>query len=195
MKNEKSKIKMSSVYQYLGEIRLFAGTYAPADWAFCNGQLLPINSDNQPLYSLIGNIYGGDGKTNFALPDLRGRVPVGAGQLSGGDNYKPGMQGGVETVTLNESQFPKHTHTFTVSRSYADRSNPQNAYLAAPLINTPPQVAVMYLQNKAPGDKVMLSMAADLLFPVGLGGSHENRMSYTTLNYIIALKGAYPNRS
>src|ERR1700730_18604085 len=95
--------------QYVGEIRPFAGNFAPQNWALCNGSLLPI-SQNSALFSLIGTTYGGDGQTTFGLPDLRGRHPVGQGQAPGLSNYVIGEVSGVETVTLNTLQLPVHSH-------------------------------------------------------------------------------------
>src|SRR3954454_18083876 len=95
--------------QYIGEIRAFAFNFAPLGWAFCEGQLLPINQ-NQALFSLLGTTYGGDGRTTFALPDLRGRVPISSGQGPGLQNYDLGQTGGEETVTLTGNQVGAHSH-------------------------------------------------------------------------------------
>ncbi len=95
---------------FLGEVRMFAGNYPPRNWAFCDGQLLSI-AYNQNLYSIIGTNYGGDGRTSFALPDLRGRAPISAGTGTGLSSYNIGQIGGAETVTLSENQLPQHTHS------------------------------------------------------------------------------------
>src|ERR1700747_753421 len=97
--------------------------FPPKGWAFCNGQLLPINQ-NQALFALLGTTFGGDGRTNFALPDLRGRVPLSAGQGPGLENYNLGQTGGAEQVSLTADQMPPHTHTLNVHTGKADQSNP-----------------------------------------------------------------------
>src|SRR2546422_11724296 len=109
---------------YVGEIRMFAGNFAPAGWMFCEGQLLPI-SEYETLFNLIGTTYGGDGQSTFALPDLRGRIPLHAGTGSDGINYTLAEQGGVESVTLTTNQIPAHTHPFTVSTNPATDTSPQ----------------------------------------------------------------------
>src|SRR5437588_2134689 len=122
---------------FLSEIRIFSFNYAPKSWAMCNGQLLPINQ-NQALFSLIGTTYGGNGQTNFALPDLRGRVPMGAGQGSGLPNYALGTVVGSGTLVLTESNLPAHTHT-------VGNGNTAPAGSAAPLDNRQPSIALHFL--------------------------------------------------
>src|ERR1700753_2619077 len=109
---------------YVGEIRMFAGNFAPAGWMFCEGQLLPI-SDNETLFNLIGTTYGGDGQETFALPDLRGRVPV-----HQGNGFTLAETGGVETVNLTVSQIPNHSHPFLASTNFANVTSPAGAFLA-----------------------------------------------------------------
>ena len=114
--------------QYLGEIRMFAGNYAPEGWAMCNGQLLMINQ-NEALFSLIGTTYGGDGQTTFALPDLQGRVPVHTGRNNvTGTVYPLGQKGGTETVTLVADQLPRHTHAVNAQSQAGTSSTPDNNY-------------------------------------------------------------------
>src|SRR4051794_35308780 len=116
---------------YLGQIMLFAGNFAPVGWALCNGQLLPINQ-NQALFAVIGTMYGGDGVSNFALPDLRGRAPICFGQGPNLQNYNPGDKGGDETVTLSATQMPAHSHAVSFgcdTNQGGGVSSPQNAYL------------------------------------------------------------------
>src|SRR3954471_13971489 len=115
---------------YIGEIRLFAGSFAPAGWAFCAGQLLPI-SENDALFTLIGTTYGGDGQETFALPDLRGRAPMHQGTGSSGTTYILGESAGVETVTLTTQQIPSHSHQPMGSTDPAGSSTPQNNVLAS----------------------------------------------------------------
>src|SRR3979490_2969928 len=114
---------------YVGEIRMFAGNFAPAGWMVCEGQLLPI-SENETLFTLIGTTYGGDGQSTFALPDLRGRVPVHQGQGPGLGNFIIGKTDGVEQVTLTAQQVPAHTHAFAASSAPGDSSTPQGTVLA-----------------------------------------------------------------
>src|SRR5690242_21043268 len=115
---------------YVGEIRMFAGNFAPAGWAFCEGQLLPI-SENQTLFQLIGTTYGGDGQSTFALPDLRGRVPIHQGTDSAnGTSFAIGETGGVETVTLTTAQIPVHTHALAATNAAGTQLNPGGNLLA-----------------------------------------------------------------
>src|SRR5213075_1703642 len=111
---------------YVGEIRMFAGNFAPAGWMFCDGQLLPI-SENETLFQLIGTTYGGDGESTFALPDLRGRIPIHQGTGTDGTTYTLAEAGGVESVTLTTNQIPSHTHPMLGSGDPASQRNPNNA--------------------------------------------------------------------
>src|ERR1700722_5900322 len=120
---------------YLGEIRMFGGSYAPFGWAFCGGQTMSI-SQNSALYNLIGTTYGGDGVNTFNLPNLLCRVPVHQGQGSGLSNYALGQQGGTETVTLTTSQLPQHTHMAMGSSAGARSANPANLTWAAKRVNS-----------------------------------------------------------
>ena len=118
---------------FIGQIVMFAGNFAPRGWALCDGQLLPI-AQNQALFSILGATYGGDGGTSFALPDLRGRVPLHAGQGPGLNDYNLGQQGGVEQVTLNTSNLPAHSYTATTTTraqsNYGDSASPNNTVWA-----------------------------------------------------------------
>lgn len=162
---------------FLGEIRLASFSIAPRGWALCNGQVLPI-SQNQALFSLLGTQYGGDGRTTFALPDLRGRVPVHAG-----DGVRTGQRGGSEAVTLTTAQIPAHTHDLAVSSQRASLDDPAGAYWAAD------------------GSQSRYAAAADSAMAGGLvgtaGGSqaHENRQPSLVVNFIIALQGIFPPRN
>src|SRR5262245_50434933 len=135
---------------YVGEIRMFAGNFAPAEWAFCDGQLLPI-SENETLFNLIGTTYGGDGENTFALPDLRGRIP-----LHFGNGFTLAQTGGVETVTLTEAQIPKHNHTLLGTTSSANQTSP--------LGNTYAQSLTVSFYNSATPNA---AMAASALTPTG----------------------------
>lgn len=168
---------------FIGEIRMFAGNFAPRGWAFCNGQLMPI-SQNTALFSLLGTTYGGDGRSTFALPDLRGRVPLHAGQGSGLSDYPLGSRGGSEQVALTTAQLPAHSHALLASDAEASQRNPTNHALATP------EEALIY--SAAEPTAVM---AKDAIAPTGSGQPHENRPPYLAVNYIIALFDLFPSRS
>lgn len=168
----------------LASVMIFAGNFAPRNWAFCDGQLLPISS-NSALFSLLGTIYGGDGRTTFALPDLRGRVAIGPRHGPGLSSYREGQKGGVEEVTLTQMDMPSHTHTLHAETDAADQVNPQGRMLALP-------AAPIYAEVIATDDRVMATQS------IGMSGgnqSHENRQPFLAINYIIALQGVYPSRS
>jgi microcystin-dependent protein len=167
---------------YVGEIRMFGGNFAPAGWAFCNGQLIPI-SENDILFTLIGTTYGGDGQSNFALPDLQGRIPLHMGTASSGTTYTIGEKAGVESVTLTTQQIPNHNHGFMASTATPSAPNPSNAYLASsssvPIYNTNTPVGAM-LPASGPG-----------------GGSqpHDNLMPFLAVSFIISLFGIFPTQN
>jgi microcystin-dependent protein len=174
---------------YLGEIRIFAGDYAPAGWAICDGRLLDVTSYHD-LFTLLGTTYGGDGSTNFAIPDLRGRVPVHAGQGPGLSPYTRGQKGGVEHVELRSPEMPPHNHILYGSTAAATSTDPTGKVVAetvAPDEHTP--ALAIYTQDAA----------TDPLSPqaIGVGGAsrpHGNRPPYVVLSYIIALSGVYPSQ-
>ena len=170
---------------YLGEIRIFAGSFAPEGWADCNGQLLSIGQNNA-LYSLIGTTYGGDGKDTFGLPDLQGRIPLNAGQGRGLAPYAVGDQGGVEDVTLSEAQLPVHTHALNASKGAGNNANAQGNVVAA---NPTTQ---LYAQEGA-----SQPLAGNAVASSGQGPSqpHENRMPYIAIRYILALEGTFPQKA
>jgi microcystin-dependent protein len=162
---------------FIGEIRMFGGNFAPAGWAFCSGQLLAI-SENDALFALIGTTYGGDGQSTFALPDLRGRVP-----LHQGGGFVMGEQGGVEQVTLTTNQIPQHTHALLATLDEADRRNPQGAVFARPIepaYAPPGSVANMGAANTA-----------------ATGGSqpHNNQQPFLCVHFIISLFGIFPSQA
>jgi microcystin-dependent protein len=167
---------------YVGEIRMFGGSFAPVGWALCHGQLMPI-SENDTLFNLIGTTYGGDGQETFALPDLRGRAPVHMGQGPGiSQTYQIGELFGVEEVTLTSQQIPNHNHPMQARAAGGKSATPDGNVLASP-----PAVS-MYIRD-APGTQISPA-------PVGgAGGSqpHDNRMPYLTVNFIISLYGIYPS--
>lgn len=171
---------------YIGELRLFAGTYAPRDWAFCDGSLLPI-SENEALFTLIGTTYGGDGQTTFALPDLRGRIPLGQGQGAGLSLRTIGQSFGSETVTLLTTQIPAHSHSFSASKTEASSSGPASAVFASNSANN------FYAPN--PGSVPQEILDARTVALAGGNQPHNNIMPSTAVNYIIALFGIFPSQS
>lgn len=176
---------------FIAEIKLWPATFAPRGWAFCQGQLLPISS-HTALFSLIGTIYGGDGRTTFALPDLRGRVPVGTGTGPGLSSYSIGSRGGAESVTLTPQQMPAHTHAAT---SVASASGDE-ATDASPQGNLPAANRQMPIYGST-GSTVELEAGAVTTTNANAGGSaaHPNVQPYIAMNYIIALVGIYPSRN
>ena len=169
---------------FVAEIRIFPFNFAPRGWAFCDGQLLPI-SQNTALFSLVGTMYGGDGKTSFALPNLQGSAPMSRGQGPGLSLRNQGETGGSSTVTLLESEIPSHTHAMRANSSVADFSIPQGNSLA----NTAgDQIYRTDSQN-------LTQMASQSLGNIGGDQPHNNMQPYLTLNFCIALQGVYPPRT
>jgi microcystin-dependent protein len=167
---------------YVGEIRMFAGNFAPAGWAFCQGQTLPI-SENDVLFTLIGTTYGGDGQSTFGLPDLRGRVPIHQGTDPGtGTNFTLAEQGGVETVTLTTQQIPAHNHALLATNASGTQVNPGGNILAN---SQGPQP---YIQENPDGN-----LNANALTPAGGSQPHENLQPYLGINFIISLFGIFPS--
>lgn len=167
---------------FVAEIRIFPFNFAPKGWAWCDGQLLPL-SQNTALFSLLGTTYGGDGKSNFALPDLQGRAPMHPGQGPGLSLHDLGETGGSETVTLLESEIPAHTHALKGSLNPADSPNPAGAFMAGPgndnIYATPAN---------------LVSMAPQALAPAGGSQPHNNLQPYLTFYFNIALQGVFPPR-
>lgn len=172
---------------FIGEVTMFAGNFAPRGWAFCDGQLLSI-SDNSALFSLLGTTYGGDGRTTFGLPDLRGRVAIHAGQGPGLTDRRQGSKGGVETVTLNIAQLPHHNHTLNIVNSLAKESSPVGHAPALPSGGGP-----MLYGSPDGGDTAEFHQST--IGYAGGGQAHENMPPYGTVRYIIALQGVFPSRN
>ncbi|SMB83904.1 phage tail protein [Deinococcus hopiensis] len=168
---------------FVGEIRLFSGNFAPNGWALCDGQVLSI-SQNTALFSLLGSMYGGNGTSTFALPDLRGRAAMHRGSAPGLTSRYIGDVGGSETVTLVSNELPPHTHTV---RAVSDPAE-SNAGNAKALARSSELTAYA---SDSPGT----SLAADSVSTAGGDQPHNNMPPYLTLNYIIALQGIYPSRS
>ncbi len=164
---------------FLAEVRIVGFNFAPRGWAFCDGQILPINQ-NQSLYSLLGTTYGGDGRTSFALPDLRGRTPIHV------DHETPahplGQKGGEETHTLNAAEMPQHDHALQGSNDNADNPLPADHLLGA-------------FNNAYRDGTDLISPAAGTVTNAGGGQSHNNMQPYLALNFCIALQGLFPSRN
>ncbi len=162
---------------YVGEIRMFAGNFAPAGWMFCEGQLMPI-SENETLFQLIGTTYGGDGQSTFALPDLRGRIPI-----HNGNGFILAETGGAEEITLTAAQIPAHTHALVATTDLANSASPADAYLSA----------------TATGNKIYstaspsIPLSAQEISPTGGSQPHTNFQPYLCVDYIISLFGIFPS--
>lgn len=170
---------------YLGEIRLFAGNYAPVDWALCNGALIAI-SQNTPLFTLLGSIYGGDGRTTFGIPDLRSRVPIGMGSGTGLTARALGSMGGSETMTLTTADMPAHSHILYASTDAATVEDPTNAIPATVATGT------QFLTQSTTVNPV--TMASTMVSSTVGNQAHPNIMPSMALNYIIALQGLFPTQ-
>lgn len=168
---------------FVGEIRMFAGSFPPAGWAFCDGTPLPI-SENDQLFQLIGTTYGGDGETTFNLPNLASRIPVHMGQGPGlSNNYQLGETFGSENVTLTIQQIPSHTHAVVVSGDVANSTTASN--------NLPATTNQLKIYTEASPTK---NFSANALTPTGGSQPHENMMPFTVVSFIISLFGIYPQQ-
>jgi microcystin-dependent protein len=173
---------------YLGEIRLFAFGYAPTGWVACDGSLLSVTA-NTALYSLLGIQYGGDGKVNFGVPDLRGRAPV---HLSASGHYIQGKLGGAETVTLTMANVPSHTHSLTAAGVPATTSRPTSVDILAQPV-TSATLSTAHWIYATPGTLVAMNPLS--LSSVGGNGEHNNMQPFMVLNFCIATSGVYPQRA
>ncbi|MFT3743529.1 MAG: tail fiber protein [Pyrinomonadaceae bacterium] len=160
---------------YVGELRMFAGNFAPAGWMFCEGQLLPI-SENETLFNLIGTTYGGDGQSTFALPDLRGRIPI-----HQGSGFTLAETGGVEEVTLTVNQIPTHSHPMMASTNIPTSSNPVG--------NITGQAASKIYRNGNPS----VTLAPQMIGATGGSQPHDNFQPYLCVDFIISLFGIFPS--
>lgn len=168
---------------FIGQIIMFGGNFAPRGWALCDGQLLAI-SQNQALFSILGTTYGGDGRTTFALPDLRGRTPVHEGQGPGLSNIRLGERGGNETTTLSVANLPPHGHTNIIPANDqgGNTDDPTSAFIAANGLNSF-------------SDSQTVNLNGGTTTNTGSGQSFSNRGPYTAVNFIIALVGTFPSRN
>jgi microcystin-dependent protein len=165
---------------FIGEVRITSFNFAPRGWAFCNGQLLPINS-NQALFSILGTTYGGDGRTNFALPDFQGRMAMHVG-----GSHSLGEFAGEAAHALSAAEMPAHTHAMQASSDFASATDPAGHVFAA----------------KSRGGKdiygppaSLTSLSAAALAPAGAGQAHNNLQPYLVLNFVIAIQGIFPSRN
>ena len=161
---------------YVGEIRMFAGNFAPAGWMFCEGQLLPI-SENETLFQLIGTTYGADGESNFALPDMRGRIPI-----HQGNGFILAETGGAEEITLTVQQIPAHTHPLLASGDQASTVNPGNNVVGSTLTTTP------YFANQPTNP-----LSSQAISATGGSQPHTNFQPYLCVDFIISLFGIFPS--
>jgi microcystin-dependent protein len=169
---------------FIGEIRIFAGTYAPVGWNFCDGSLLAI-STNDTLYALIGTTYGGDGQQTFAVPDLRGRVPIHWGSGPDQPVYPLGQRAGVNDVTLDADELPSHSHVLMAAPEVGTKTEPTGQTFAK-------------TGTHIYSDKLGLPfnpMSGSAIGPAGGSGAHNNMMPYQAINYIIALQGVFPQQN
>ncbi|MBK7470657.1 MAG: phage tail protein [Betaproteobacteria bacterium] len=170
---------------FVAEIRIFPFNFAPKGWAWCDGQLMPL-SQNTALFSLLGTTYGGDGKSNFALPDLQGRAAMHPGQGAGLSLHDLGETGGSETVSLLESEIPSHLHSLRADANVAESPDPsQNTLARASSINAYQTITNSNLVNMAP----------EALAPAGGDQPHNNLQPYLTFYFNIALQGVFPPRT
>jgi microcystin-dependent protein len=168
---------------YVGEIRMFAGNFAPNGWMFCEGATLPI-SENDVLFQLIGTTYGGDGEETFNLPNLASRVPIHMGTGPQGTTYQIGEMAGTEQETLTVQQIPNHSHPLTVSTAAGSLQPPTNAVLAQST------VADMYIEDTGDG-----TLFAGAVAPAGGSQPHENTQPFLCINFIISLFGVFPSQT
>ena len=169
---------------FVAEIRIFPFNFAPKGWAWCNGQLLPL-SQNTALFSLLGTTYGGNGKSNFALPDLQGRAAMHPGQGPGLSLHDLGETGGSETVTLLDSEMPAHSHTMRAVSELGDLADPTNRSMARAPTGNPYQTVT---------NSNVVQMSPQALALAGGDQPHNNLQLYLTLNFAIALQGVFPPR-
>tara|TARA_R110001583_G_C5658391_1_gene409418 strand:- start:1470 stop:2069 length:600 start_codon:yes stop_codon:yes gene_type:complete len=179
-----SKLAFAGSDPFIGEVRFVGFSFAPRGWAQCNGQILAINS-NEALFSILGTTYGGDGRTTFALPDMRGRTPVHEGSAPGLTPYRLGQKTGTEQTLLSTTQLPSHSHVANASRQSARTTDATNGALARTRSN------LKIYDNSAPNHTLKNTTVGSS----GTGQGMNNMQPYNTMNCIIALTGIYPSRS
>jgi microcystin-dependent protein len=174
---------------YVGEIRMFAGNFAPNGWMFCEGATLPI-AENEVLFQLIGTTYGGDGEETFNLPNLASRVPIHMGTGPDGTTYQLGEQAGTEQETLTVQQIPLHSHPGTATANVGNSSSPAGTVLAVPAVVAPVQSPAIYGV-----DQPYSALAPNSVVPAGGSQPHENTQPFLCINFIISLFGLFPRFS
>lgn len=183
---------------YIGDVSIFAGNFAPRGWAFCDGQLLAISS-NSALFSLLGTTYGGDGRTTFALPDLRGRAPIHAGHGPGLSDYRIGEKAGQERHTLSSLEMPSHNHVATAASKLFGQNNPgdDDSLGAGVSIASGSSSGSEIFSSEAPNTEMNTNSVQTTTTILNQGGSlpHNNMQPFIVINYVIALVGVYPSRS
>jgi len=168
---------------YIGEIRMFAGSFPPVGWAFCDGQSMPI-SENEALFIVIGTTYGGDGQETFNLPNLQSRIPIHQGTGPDGTSYQMGEMAGTEQETLTVQQIPNHTHPYTASTTSATQSAPAGAMVG--------NSASVDLYFEAPATE---NMSPQAITPTGGSQPHENTQPFLCISFIISLFGEFPTQT
>jgi microcystin-dependent protein len=178
---------------YLGEISMGGWNFSPHGFAFCNGQLMPI-TQNTALFSLLGTNFGGDGTQTFALPDLRGRVPIHWGQGAGLSNYNLAQTGGAENITLTTTQIPAHSHAVNANVSIPNAASPSGAsFASSPVTGSGPNASQLNIyQTNAPNGA---TLNAGTIGSTGSNQAHPNIQPYVAISYVIALQGIYPARN
>jgi microcystin-dependent protein len=170
---------------FIGEIKMFGGNFAPRGFALCDGQLLSV-SQNNALFALLGTIYGGDGRTTFALPDLRGRLPIDDGNGPGLSSRQIGGRSGAERVAITATTMPTHSHDIMGTTDDGDSNNPA--------AKVPAVAPVAAYSDQAP-DPANARFASTAISNTGIGQTHDNVMPYQVINFIIALNGLFPSRN
>ncbi|WP_218973159.1 phage tail protein [Labilibaculum manganireducens] len=180
---------------YIGEIRFFAGNFAPRGWMFCDGEMLTIQ-EYTPLFAIISSYYGGDARTNFALPDLRQKVAIGTGRGPGLSYYQLSQRGGASQLTLSEQQMPQHSHTMKAAQGNGDLNSPSGAYPAASNgVITAGRDSYTY-QNAAYSNQTPnTQMNGAAIGEAGQSIPHNNMQPYLACNYIICVNGLFPSRN
>ena len=174
---------------FVGQITIFAGNFAPRNYAFCDGGLISI-SQNTALFSILGTTYGGDGRTTFALPNLQARAPLHPGRGPGLSPYRLGQSGGTAQQVLSEAELPAHTHEWDGIAGGANQTSPANNSLAEPVVGRTGEGAKYY----GPAAN-LVALSPESMDATGGGQPHESEQPYLALNYIIALVGIYPSRN